>query len=302
VSHFDISRNGTLVYLPGAPEDIFPKTLWVDRSGHVEPFGLSRDFRELRFSPEGRRIAFRESKGNADIWTYDVVRGTMTRVTSRWDNVYPVWMLDGNSILYFVLIPGPGLVRKAADGTGIEEVILEPDAMFLPGSVSPDGQNLSGWLEGDIWILPLTEELEPRVFIESPFAESQPRFSPDGQWLAYVSDESGRQEIYVQPFPGPGSRISISTRGGRNPVWRRDSKELFFLGDNELLSVAIETDPTFRAGTTSVVFERPNIIDYDVMPDGNRFLVIEANLDASPTEIHVVVNWFEELNRLVPTN
>ena len=302
ISQFDISRNGTLVYLPGVPGDIFPKTLWVDRSGHVETFGLSRDFRELRFSPDGRRIAFRESKGNDDIWTYDVVRGTMTRVTSRWDNAFPVWMPDGNSILYLVLIPGPGLVRKAADGTGIEEVVFESDAFFWPGSVSPDGQNVFGGLEGDIWIVPLTEELEPRVFIESPFAELQPRFSPDGQWLAYVSDESGRQEIYVQPFPGPGSRISISTRGGRNPVWRRDSKELFFLGDNELLSVAIETDPTFRAGTTSVVFERPNIIDYDVMPDGNRFLVIEENLDASPTEIHVVVNWFEELERLVPTN
>ena len=177
IGQFDISWNGTLVYLPGVPEDIFPKTLWVDRSGHVEPFELSRDFRQLRFSPDGRRIAFRESKGNDDIWTYDVVRGTMTRVTSRWDNVFPVWMLDGNSILYSVLSPGPGLVRKAADGTGNEEVILEPDATFLPGSVSPDGQNVTGTPEGDIWILPLTEELDPRVFIESPFAESQPRFS-----------------------------------------------------------------------------------------------------------------------------
>ena len=262
-----------------------------------------RDFREVRFSPDGRKVALRESKGNDDIWSYDLGRGTLTRVTSRWDNAWPRWAPDGESILYTAINPGSGVVRKAADGSGVEEILLQGTAStYALGNVSPDGQHLLYSAGGDIWLIPLTGDRDPRVLIGSEFNEARAQFSPDGKWIAYGSNESGRREIYVQPFPGSGSRTLISTTGGQRPVWRRDGRELFFIGENALQSVTIRTEPDFEAGSPTVLFERPNIIDYDVTPDGNRFLVIERNVESMPTEIHIVVNWFEELNRLVPTN
>ena len=125
VGQFHFSETGTLAYLPGVPENYYPKISWVDRAGHAEPFAVaSRDFREVRFSPDGRKVALRESKGNDDIWSYDVGRGTLTRITSRWDNASAVWAPDSGSILYNALDPGSGVVRRAADGSGVEEVLL----------------------------------------------------------------------------------------------------------------------------------------------------------------------------------
>jgi serine/threonine protein kinase/Tol biopolymer transport system component len=301
-AHFGLSRTGTLVYVPGAPEDYFTSTSWFDLEGNREPFQVARDLFEVVISPEGNNVAVWESKGNEELWSFDLSRQTLTRITDRWDNVYPRWTADGKSIAYVAMPPGHGIVRKAADGTGAPEVLLETDSVPILGNVSPDGRVLIYSDDGDIWLLPLTGEAEPEAIVVAPRAQTDPRLSPDGNWIAYVSDESGHNEIYVQPFRGSGSRTLISIGGGRHPEWRGDGQELFFYGENALQSVTIRTEPEFQAGTPTILFERPNLHDYDVMPDGTRFLVIERDVSSYPSAVHVVVNWFDELDRLVPAN
>ncbi len=180
-------------------------------------------------------------------------------------------------------------------------------------SWSPDGQLLAfvevnpttGY---DIWVLRLSDR-KAQPFLRTPFNESVPRFSPDGRWLAYISNESGRYEIYVQPYPGPGGKWQISTEGGTEPIWNPNGRELFYRSGDKMMAVDIATQPSFTAGKPRVLFEgryelspatTPN---YDVSPDGQRFLMLkpaEAS-EAAPTQINVVLNWFEELKRRVPT-
>ena len=158
------------------------------------------------------------------------------------------------------------------------------------------------------WLNPLEGERKPRPFLQTPFGESGSVFSPEGRWLAYMSSESGRQEIYAQPFPGPGGKRQISTEGGREPVWARTG-ELFYRNGNQMMAVEITTEPTFSAGTPKVLFEGDfqrgavSRANYDVAPDGQRFVMIQVNdPDSGATQINVVLNWFEELKRRVPSN
>ena len=174
-------------------------------------------------------------------------------------------------------------------------------------SVSPDGQTLAFYAPGPttsmvIWVVPLEGERKPEPFLQTRFTEAAPMFSPDGRWLAYSSNESGRNEVYVQPFPGPGGKWLISAEGGREPAWARNGRELFYRNGNKMMAVDITTEPTFRAGTRRMLFERPNYVsgtraDYDISPDGQRFLMLKASeqQEVALTQIHVVLNWFEEL-------
>jgi hypothetical protein len=185
---------------------------------------------------------------------------------------------------------------------------------LVPGSWSPDGQVIAfsepdmtaGW---DIWVQMVKGEHQPQPFLQTPSNEGGPMFSPDGHWLAYQSDESGQQEIYVRPFPGPGGKVPISTEGGVEPVWARNGRELFYRNGDKMMVAAFETKPTFAPAKPRLVFEghyetglfsfHPN---YDVSPDGQRFLMIKASeQESAATQINVVVNWSEELKRLVPT-
>jgi dipeptidyl aminopeptidase/acylaminoacyl peptidase len=148
------------------------------------------------------------------------------------------------------------------------------------------------------------------VFLSTPATEGAPRFSPDGRWMAYVSDESGRPEVYVQPYPGPGGKWQISADGGIEPLWNPNGRELFYRSSNRVLAVPVTTQPTFSAGRPTMLFEGeylaspfPNTgVTYDVTPDGQRFLMIKDARTASATQINVVVNWFEDLRRLLPAN
>lgn len=301
-AHFAFSRTGTLVYVAGDPDDYSTKTYWIDREGNREPFEVDRHLDEVSISPEGQKVALWEAKGNDDLWSFERTRGTLTRITDRWDNVYPTWMPDGGSIVYVAMPPGDGIVRRAADGTGATEVLFETELTPILGNVSPDGRFLVYSDFDDIWILPLTGDDEPEPLVSASRAQTEPRFSPDGRWIAYVSDESGREEIYVQPFQRAGGRTLISTAGGQKPLWRGDGRELFFYGEGAVQSVPIRTEPEFQAGTPAALFALPGLQDFDVMPDGDRFLVIQRDVSAFPSEVHVVVNWFSELERLVPTN
>jgi serine/threonine-protein kinase len=159
----------------------------------------------------------------------------------------------------------------------------------------------------DLMVMQLpSRQVQP--FLQTPAGESAARFSPDGRWLAYTSTESGRPEVYVQPFPGPGGKSQISTEGGTEPVWNPNGRELFYRQSDRMMAVDIVTQPALTAGRPRLLFEGPyllsagNLPAYDVSPDGQRFLmVVESEQEEPPTQINLVLNWFEELNRQVPT-
>jgi dipeptidyl aminopeptidase/acylaminoacyl peptidase len=183
----------------------------------------------------------------------------------------------------------------------------------VPFSWSQDGQLLA-FIElnpntgYDIWVLRMGER-KAQPFLRTPFNETAPRFSPDGRWLAYESDESGRYEIYVQPYPGPGGKWQISTEGGQEPAWNRNGRELFYRSGNKVMAVDIATQTSFTAGKPHMLFEgqyQPSpasFPNYDVSPDGQRFLMLKPTEQeqAAPTQINVVLNWFEELKQKVLT-
>jgi len=239
---------------------------------------------------------------------YDIPHQTLTRLTSQARSLSPVWTSDGKRIIYRSVRGGTlNLFGKAADGSGEEERLTVSQENQIPQSESADGQALVFMtLEGrDLWVLPLVGDRKPRPFFTSPFAESGGAFSPDGHWLAYYSDESGRNEVYVQPFPAGGRKVQISRDGGAEPRWTRNG-ELFYRNDDKVMVVALTTQPTLTVGQSRVVFQGQyvtgGISTFDVRSDGQRLLMIkEGEQAASATQIDVVLNWAEELKRLVPT-
>ena len=256
-----------------------------------------------RLSPDGRRLAL-----NLDgTWIYDLERGTRTRL--RPGGQMPVWTPDGSRITFASDRRGPwNLYWKSADEVGEAELLLPSEHSQFPMSWSPDGQVLAFQefnteTADDIWMLGKDGELQP--FVVTRFRERTPRFSPDGRFLAYVSNESGRHEVYVQPYPATGKRWTVSTDGGTEPLWSPDGLTLYYRQGDRVMAVALETSAEFRAGKPRQLFEGPfeaHIFpNYDISPDGDRFVMVRTDSNA-PGEIHVVLNWFEELRRLVPTN
>ena len=243
---------------------------------------------------------------------YDLERDTKTRVTvdaaSEQD---PIWTPDGERIVFGSDRAGTNdLFSRSADGSGELEPVLTSDVNTFAHSFSPDGKNLAFYQRQggnrDIWVLDL-EENKPEPFIVSEFNERSPSFSPDGRFIAYDSDASGQDEIYVQPYPGPGTRTVISTEGGYGPVWSRDGKELFYRNGDRMMAVTVETEPRFSASMPKMVFQGAflsNVLPgsgsrtYDVSADGQRFLMLET--DEVRAELHVVLNWLEELEARVP--
>jgi dipeptidyl aminopeptidase/acylaminoacyl peptidase len=201
---------------------------------------------------------------------------------------------------------------QPADGSSKAERLITSEYRQIPNSWSHDGQFLAFHQNdpataSDIWVLRLSDR-QAQPFLRTPTGESAARFSPDGRWLAYTSSESGRSEIYVQPYPGPGGKWQISTDGGTEPVWNSNGRELFFRQRNQMMAVDISTQPAFSAGKPQMLFDGPYMLsaatlpNYDVSRDGQRFLMVkESQQDQPPTQINVVLNWFEELKRLAPT-
>jgi Tol biopolymer transport system component len=196
---------------------------------------------------------------------------------------------------------------KPADGSGEAEPLLTPGTADAPFSWSPDGRVLAVDSAHDIWVLPVEGDRTASPFLVTQFNTKSPRFSPDGCFIAYASDESGRDEVYVQPYPGPGEKVAISTGGGRGPVWSADGRELFFRSGDQMMAADVKTDPTFTVGKPRRLFEGHYVVEparhtnYDVAADGQRFVMIQVDEESAPTQINVVLNWFEELKRLVPT-
>jgi serine/threonine protein kinase/Tol biopolymer transport system component len=315
-AQYSISTNGSLVYVPGGVQADQRKMVWVSRNG-VEQRAAAPERAYLfpRISPDGQRIAVGITEHETQIWLYDLSREALTRFTFEGNvNLNATWTADGKRIAFQSSKEGPpNIYWQRADGSGGLERLTTSEYARVPMSWSPDGQLLAFMevnpsTQRDLWVLRMSDRKE-QPFLKTRFDESVPRFSPDGRWLAYVSNESGRYEIYVQPFPGPGGKWQISTEGGTEPAWNRNGRELFFRSDDKMMAVDIVTQPSFSAGKPRMLFQGPyerspaTSPNYDVSPDGQRFLMLKP-VDAgesAPAQINVVLNWFEELKRRVPT-
>jgi eukaryotic-like serine/threonine-protein kinase len=307
-AEYSFSAAGSLAYIPASPRQFERRLIWVDRKGAIEPLPTPlRAYQSLSLSPDGRQVAVYIVSGMAELWIYDVARGTPTRLTTEGESSQnPIWTPDGKRITYRGNKAGfRNLFWKTADGTGDEERLTTGENNQVPSSWSPDGKwlafvELSPTTGPDIWMLRLDEERKQEPFLRTSFNEGNAMFSPDGRWLAYVSDQSGRNEVYVQPFLGPGGKWQISTEGGGTPRWARNGRELFYPSDGKMMAVDIKTEPTFTAGKPKLLFEG-QFLGYNVSQDSQRFLMIQAVEPEQPaTQINLVLNWFEELKRLVP--
>jgi serine/threonine-protein kinase len=265
-----------------------------------------------RLSPDGKRLAVGEFTEEPQIWVYDLERGTRTLLATLpvSDAIWqPVWTPDGNRIAFWA----GNLFWKAADGSGETQLLLSGEHPQTPSSWKPDGRVLAFYethptTQSDIWMWHRDGDGKSTPFLVSEFDEHSPMFSPDGRWLAYVSDESGHEEVYVRPYSGPVKKYTISTDGGREPVWSADGRELFYRNGNQMMAVPVKTGSEFSAGAPRVLFGGGHDSmsrggsSYDVSPDGQRFLMIKTEPGSAPTQVHIVLNWLAELKRLVPAN
>jgi len=315
---YAVSDAGVLVYIPGSVHRYERRLVWVDRHGVVEALSLPpRAYASVALSPDGRQAAIEISGGTEGVWLSELGRGILTPLTAgTGSSQIPLWSVDGQRIAYRGTRTGlRNLFWKMADGVSAEErLTTKENTNQTPTSFSSDGKWLafsenSPETGGDIWLLPLDGERKPQPFVATPFDEALPRFSPDGGWLAYQSNQSGQNEVYVQPFLRSGGRRLISAEGGTAPIWSKNGRELFYLNGEKLMVADVATAPVFSTSTPRLLFEGRFVLvpsgigGYDVSPDGQRFLRIQAIGPEPPlNQIHIVLNWTEELKRLMPTN
>jgi Tol biopolymer transport system component len=247
------------------------------------------------------------------IWLLDIARGTFTRASQLpGDQDRAEWMPDSIHVTFGADTSGTGDIRlftDSVDGSGEPAPLLDVPEPASPLEWSPDGQSLlylriAGATAQDVWVFSAADK-KRRPFLRSAANEWAATFSPDGHWVAYVSDESGRPEIYVRPFSGPGSKSQVSIDGGTAPVWSRDGREMFFAKGDTLFAAPVQFTPTFSSGAPKRLLSGPFSFDaytvnYDVTPDGQQFLVPRSPLDAAPRQLELVLNWFEEVKRLAP--
>jgi Tol biopolymer transport system component len=307
---FSVSDQGTLAYQTASGSTGLSELTWVDRSGKkIDVLGDPADYFEPRISPDGRRVAIAiEDPG--DVWIYDLARRVRTRLTfSGSDDFAPTWSPDGARVAFSSQRSGSGdIYAKAASGTGADELLSTSKIFKVPNSWSPDGRYIAyiafqgaPGSKADLWLLSLADRKTSPI-LQSQFDELQGVFSPDGRWLAYASNESGRFEIYVQPFPGPGGKWQISTSGGTQPRWARGGKELFFIAPGgKIMSVEIQTSTIVEAGTPQVLFsaslKNAPGPPYDVSSDGQRILLNRPIGEESLPPITLVQNWTALLKR-----
>ncbi len=305
--YFAISPSGALLYVPG--DRLARKTLvWVDRQGKATPFsGEQHDYWYPRLSPDGRRVAVRinEKDGRRDIWIHEDGQDKARRLIPSYEgeNLFPAWTPDGKRVTFnSIRAESFHLYWRVVDGDGVTERLLERDNQQVPGSWSPACDVLSFYevhpsTQRDIWILSMKGERTAAPFVVTPFNELAPMFSPDGRWIAYVSNRSGRNEIYVQAYPGPGEPWPISTQGGGEPVWGPSGRELFYRQGDRMWVVPIETGPTLSTGKPQIVFEGHYATNpygnpfYDVAPDSQRFLMVQPTPESTRSRLHVLVDW-----------
>jgi serine/threonine protein kinase len=288
---------------------------WLDRSGkRVGNIGVSglADFSEVELSPDAKRVAvWRAVNGNVDVWLIDAARGVPTRFTfDAQPDLRPVWSPDGSRIAFQAGRKGvSNIYWKLSSGAGAEELLVESDQQKAPNDWSSDGRfllfrSIDPQTGFDLWVLPFAGDKKKFPFLKTAFDERNGRFSPDGKWIAYQSNESGRFEIYVQPFPGPGGKFQISTNGGGQPRWNKNGKEIFFVSlDSKMMAAPVKLLPNGRSqetGTPAALFpvrifggavSGNNKQQYDVSSDGQRFLVNLVADEEVTSPITLILNW-----------
>ncbi len=300
---YSVSEDGKLAFQAGGATGL--ALTWYDRAGKSVAVVATDPFNVSRLSPDGRRVASSVSDGSTmDLWIYDLVRGVKTRFTfDPADDDDPVWSPDGNTIVFDSARKGSyNIYQKPTNGAHPEELLYEDKATKYPTSWSSDGKYVlfdridpQSKAKNDLWVLPMFGERKPFPFLQTEFDEHLGEFSPDGKWVAYVSNESGREEVYAVTFPTPGGRFQISAGGGSNPKWRADGKELLYLdAANKVVAVPITPrGDSLEIGTAQPLFQtRVGAREYSLASaaDGKRFLVVE-NPQVTASSLTLVLNW-----------
>ena len=306
-ANFAVSRNGSLAYASGGVNAHASSLVWVDRKGRTENAAAVRqNFSQLRISPDGQRIAVCIDTGNTAIWVYDLRRTTRSILTHGWNNHTPIWSADGSRVTFTSDRPRKAgelnIYSQSADGTG--------DPTPLPGE---GGGYADDWSTGDRHLLFRSADTNHlliwsaadrrvRALEQTTASGSDARFSPDGRWIAYQSDQTGKNEVYVQQFPGPSASWPVSLSGGEYPMWSHDGRQLFFRDGARVMAADVMHSAQFSTGRPKLLFEMPDVLadhgSYDVARDG-RFLMIRHEPRVA-TQINFVQNWFAELKTRVP--
>jgi eukaryotic-like serine/threonine-protein kinase len=311
---FSISMNGSLAYLAVAP-GLESQLAWFDRTGQqrseASPTG---EYSRMHLSPDGKQVVFDRVDGRLapDIFLLDFEKGSPSLfVSGAAADFAPVWSPDGRTIAFAssreptgnaspTNITAGNLYQRAVGVVGEDKVLFKSTAGKIPTDWSRDGRYLTYSSLDDVWALPLpvSDDTKPLRVTDTPFVESGAKFSPDGSWIAYQTNESGAQEVYIQSFPEPGRKQKVSANGGALPRWSRDSKELFYIAtDLRLMSVSITS--VGAVGTPATLFQSRVLQvnqDYDVTTDG-RFLVNIPSTGQTPVPITVIVNWAAALKK-----
>ena len=315
-AHFSLSDRGDLAYVPGAADGGNRTLVWVDRSGKADPLPLPpASYLYPRISPDGRSLAVEIEGPSHDFYFYDFARTVLSKVTTDGMSHAPVWSPDGRQVAFRSWQAGGMTMWLMPADRSAAPTRLDPSGTRQsPVSFSPDGKFLSfdqkdPQTRDDVMVLPLGGDRSPVAVAQSRFMEGSGKFSPDGRWIAYSAFESGRPEIWVQAFPGPGLKLQVSNDGGTDPVWRRSGGELYYRSGNKMMAVTVTTSPTFNAGAPRLLWEgaysrgtgsscgMPGVASssYDVSADGERFLMIREDAPPDASRIVVVLNWAEEV-------
>jgi serine/threonine-protein kinase len=313
-AQLSVSPSGSAVYVAGVFESDQRRLATVDRAGAITPLAAPpRPYATPHLSPDGRRLLVTIEQATSDLWLYDIAPGTLTQLTFESGARFPVWSPDGQRAAFSSSKTGAlnlFAIDIARPGTG--ERLTSSDSLQAAGSWSSDGHTLAFVehhpLQGrDIRLIALNDR-STRSWLDSTFDEGAPRLSPDGRWLAYVSNESGRQEVYVRLLTGSSGRQQVSNSGGTEPVWGRDGRELFYREGDKMMAVRLDASAArLQAGRPSALFEGRfakgsiDAANYDVTPDGQRFLMVQSNQQSSAsTMFHVLIQWVGKAGPTLP--
>lgn len=314
--NYDLSDNGTLVYVPGQIGGTEHRIAWIDRQGRMETLvDTRRTFENAMISPDGRYLAVGIMGAFDSVWLYDMARGTLSKLSTEGNNLRPRWGPSGDAIAFVSSRDGAyNLFVQPTDGIGTAIALDPRETNQHSASWTPDGRSVLFTQLGDLWIASVEPPHDARILLGEEPKEAEPVLSPDGRWLAYTSDESGGNEVYLRRYPELDRKVQVSVSGGNEPLWNPNGRELFYRNGSRLLAVSIDWNRgSPELARPKLLFERDSSLAagnrvqgywlYDVTSDGQRFVTVDDSVaPPPPTHFVLVQNWDEELKRLVPTD